>query len=279
MQKIENCSFEGERALFKRSDLTIVGCRFHDGESPLKEGRNIETSECSFEWKYPMWYGKNIKAIHCRFEEMARAGMWYDEGIRFEDCLLICPKGFRRSKEVELERVEFVNAEETLWECESVSIKDVKAKGSYLLMNSKKVSVDNLDLVGNYPFDGCEDIEVSNSRLISKDAFWNCKRVVVRDSYIEGEYFGWNSEDVTLINCEIRSHQGFCYMSNIKLVNCKVVDSDLTFEYCKDIDADILTSVDSVKNPISGRIKLEGYGELIFDDPDVDPSKTKIEKR
>ena len=279
MQKIENRSFEGERALFKRSDLTIVGCRFHDGESPLKEGMNIEASECSFEWKYPMWYGKNIKVVHCRFEEMARAGMWYDEGIRFEDCLLICPKGFRRSKEVELEKVEFVNAEETLWECESVSIKDVKAKGNYLLMNSKKVSIDNLDLVGNYPFDGCEDVEVSNSRLISKDAFWNCKRVVVRDSYIEGEYFGWNSEDVTLINCEIHSHQGFCYMSNVKLVNCKVVDSDLTFEYCKDIDADILTSVASIKNPISGCIKLEGYGELIYDDPDIDPSKTKIEKR
>ena len=96
------------------------------------------------------------------------------------------------------------------------------------------------------------------------------------NSTIIGEYIGWNSKNVTFINCVIESHQGFCYMKNVKLVNCKVINSDLTFEYSEQIDADIITEVDSIKNPYSGVIKVKDVKTLIMDEDRVDPSQTKV---
>ena len=50
----------GERALFKARDLQIEDCIFADGESPLKESRNIHVVSSSFQWKYPFCYSKDI---------------------------------------------------------------------------------------------------------------------------------------------------------------------------------------------------------------------------
>ena len=58
--------------------------------------------------------------------------------------------------------------------------------------------------------------------------------------------------------------------------NCKLLNTDLCFELCEDIEADISSNIDSVKNPISGMIKAESIGELIMDEKYIDPSKTKI---
>ncbi|MBP5693967.1 MAG: DUF3737 family protein, partial [Bacilli bacterium] len=71
----------------------------------------------------------------------------------------------------------------------------------------------------------------------------------------------------------IESNQGFCYMENVKLINCTLKDTTLSFEYST-VDAEINSKIDSVKNPISGRIICEGIDELITDDCDI--SKTTI---
>ena len=276
MKEIANQSFEGERSLFHLQNAVVDHCEFLEGESPLKESSNLRVEECTFTWKYPFWYGRDIEVSDCHLLEMARAGMWYDRNISFSNCVLECPKGFRKCIGVSLEKCQFTNGDETLWWNENVIIKNTQIKGNYLLMGSKQIKIDGLELHGNYPFDGCEDIEISNSTLYAKDAFWNCKNVVVKNSFIEGEYFGWNSENVTLIDCEIRSHQGFCYMKNVKLIRCKIIDTDLSFEYCDNIDAEVLTKIDSIKNPRSGKIVCAGYGELIQDDPAIDRSKIEI---
>ena len=65
-------------------------------------------------------------------------------------------------------------------------------------------------------------------------------------------------------------------MKNLKLVNCKLVDTDLCFEYCSDIDAEIVSDVMSIKNPVSGVIKVQSVGEIIRDDPALDHGKTNI---
>ena len=175
-----------------------------------------------------------------------------------------------------LGEVEIIHAEENIWKCDGVKLFRVKARGDYLGFNSKNVEVDGLYLEGNYLFDGGENIVVRNSTLYSKDSFWNCKNVTIINSSIIGEYIGWNSENVTLINCVIESHQGFCYMKGVKLINCKVINSDLTFEYSEDIDADIITEVDSIKNPYSGVIKVKDVKTLILDEKFVDCSKIKV---
>ena len=272
-----NQHFTGERALFQTSFATIDHCLFDDGESPLKESHDFQVTETTFGWKYPLWYSHDFQVADSTFLEMGRAGIWYSYDFRFSKIHFIAPKGFRKCHDFVLDHVEFTDALETLWWCHDFVLTDIKAvNGPYFCAGSHDFKIERLDLVGNYAFDGVHDVEVSSSRLITKDAFWNSKNVVVRDSYIEGEYFGWNSENITLINCEIKSHQGFCYMKNITLIDCKVVDSDLCFEYCENIDATITTKVDSIKNPISGRIVVKEVGELIRDDKNLDTNATEI---
>ena len=166
-------------------------------------------------------------------------------------------------------------AYETLWNCENVQLCKVCAVGDYFGMGSENISAENLTIDGNYVFDGAKNINIKGARLISKDAFWNCENVTVTDAVIIGEYLGWNSKNVTFINCTIESNQGLCYMENLKLVNCKLVNTDLAFEYST-VDAEVVSEIDSVKNPISGRIKARAIKELIMDDSLVDVSKTEI---
>ena len=148
-------------------------------------------------------------------------------------------------------------------------------KGDYFGFGTSDVVAENLSVDGNYLFDGGRNITVKNSRLISKDAFWNCENVLVENCLIVGEYLGWNSKNVTFIGCTIESNQGMCYMDNVTLRDCKLVNTDLCFEYCT-VDAEISSHIDSVKNPISGRIVAESIGEIIHEPSRVDVSKTEI---
>ena len=169
----------------------------------------------------------------------------------------------------------FTNAQETLWNCKDVELKNVSAKGDYFAMNCDGMDIDRLNLDGNYSFDGVNNAEVQNSRLISKDAFWNCTDVTVYDTYICGEYLGWNSKRLTFINCTIESLQGLCYIDELVMKNCKLINTTLAFEN-SNVDAEIRTKIDSVFNPASGRIKAVGIKELIVEKDKVDPSRTKI---
>ena len=60
MKEINQQFLSGERALFQEHDSRISYCTFADGESPLKESRDLEIDNCLFRWKYPLWYSKNI---------------------------------------------------------------------------------------------------------------------------------------------------------------------------------------------------------------------------
>ncbi|MBP5179449.1 MAG: DUF3737 family protein, partial [Lachnospiraceae bacterium] len=97
--------FKGERALFGSNDLVIKDCVFEDGESPLKECRDLELIGDLFRWKYPLWYCKNVNAVECTWFEMARAGVWYTENISIKDTMIQAPKNFRRCKGITLENV------------------------------------------------------------------------------------------------------------------------------------------------------------------------------
>ena len=275
MKTVADKTFSGERPLYGERDLLVSRCTFGEGESPLKECRNIELDGCVFGWKYPLWYCRNASVTNSVWEEMARAGVWYSSDVTVRDSRIYAPKNFRRCSGLMLENVELPNASETLWDCSNVSLSNVKVCGDYLLMNSRNVTVEGLKLDGNYSFDGGSDIVVRNSRLISKDAFWNCKNVTVYDSYINGEYLGWNSSDLTFINCTIESLQGMCYIDNLKLVNCRLPNTTLAFEYSS-VDAVVDSEIDSVFNPSSGSIKCDRIGELIIERSLVDPSKTII---
>lgn len=267
--------YTGERPLFQGNDLKIYDTIFDEGESPLKESRNIELHNSMFKWKYPLWYAKNITVKNCTWFEMGRAGVWYTDYITVEDSAIEAPKNFRRCHDVTLRNVSFPNAAETLWNCDRVVIDRVTAKGDYFAMNSENMEIHDLTLYGNYSFDGAKNVEIRNSRLLSKDAFWNSENITVYDSFISGEYLGWNAKNLTLINCTIESLQGMCYIDHLVMKNCRLLNTTLAFEYST-VDAQIDGNIDSVMNPSGGIIRADSIGELIMESDKVDPEKTKI---
>ncbi len=269
-------TFEGERPLYGTSDSDIRECVFGTGESPLKECKNINVADSVFTWKYPLWYCRDVNVKNTKWEEMARAGVWYTDNITIDSCHIDAPKNFRRCGNAAISNTEFTNAAETMWGCTGLKLDNVTVRGGdYLAMNSSNITVNKLDLEGNYAFDGCSNVDVTRSRLMSKDAFWNCRNVTVRDSYISGEYLGWNSENLTFIGCTIESDQGMCYINDLKLIDCKLINTTLAFEFSS-VECDIDSDIDSVLNPSSGMIRCGTIGELIIEHDRVDRTKTII---
>ena len=265
----------GERALFASQDMDIYDSIFDQGESPLKESRDIRLYNSMFKWKYPLWYCRNIQAEDCTWFDMARAGVWYTDNIEVDRALIEAPKNFRRCDGVKLKHVNFVNAEETLWNCKNIEMTDVQARGDYFAMNCENIEIQNFELVGNYSFDGVKHMTMKNAKLLSKDAFWNTDQVTVYDSFISGEYLGWNAKNLTLINCTVESLQGMCYIDNLVMKNCKLINTTLAFEYST-VEADICSHIDSVINPTSGTITADSIGELILEKDRIKPELTRI---
>jgi len=274
--EINQQTLTGERALFQGHDLHITNSTFVDGESPLKHSQNVAIDHTIFKWKYPLWYTHHAQLDHTTWQPDAHAGIWYTDDLTMRHSLVRATKTFRHASNITLDDVTFANAGETLWWCQDVRLDNVTATGDYFGMNSENVVAHNLKITGNYAFDGSKNVEVHNSTFITHDAFWNCDNVTVYDSTIIGEYLAWNTKNITFVNCWLESDQGLCYVDHLTLKNCSLINTDLAFEYCTDIDATINTAIDSVKNPVNGTITAPAIGQVIFDDPAIDPQTTTI---
>ena len=257
MKEYKQGYFAGERALFSTHGARIISSVFEAGESPLKESSQLYIEDTIFGWKYPLWYCRDVSLKNTTLLEGARSGIWYTHGISIENSVIEAPKTFRRSSDITLLGVNMPKAQETLWNCSDISIKDVTAAGDYFGLNSEDIVCDNFTINGNYLFDGAKNVTVKNSKLISKDAFWNTENVRVENSLIIGEYLGWNSKNVTFIGC-------------------KLINTTLAFEYSS-VDAELIGSVESVKNPLpESRIYADEIKEIILDGEYTDPERVEI---
>lgn len=277
MKELSGLILTGERAAYASKDTKFINCTFDDGESPLKESRNIIIDNCSFKWKYPLWYCVSVEVYNSTWYEMGRSGIWYTKNISIYNSLINSPKQFRYSSDIKLIDCKLPLADETMWKCDNIELRNVYIKGDYFGMNCRNIILDNVTIDGNYCFDGGCNIKAKNCVFNSKDSFWNCDNVVIENSKIVGEYACWNTKSITFINCEIDSTQGFCYMDNIKLIGCKLYNTNLSFELCSNIDAEVITTIESIKNPINGIIRCKGYNELILDSNIINPKNTIIE--
>ena len=266
MDLIKDQYFEGERPMYARHGLRIENVTIGPGESSLKEGSDLEAEECEFQGKYPFWECKNVTIKNCIFREGGRAAIWYSKDIEMADCLVEAPQMFRRISDLKLENVKFPNALETFWDCKDIEAKDIEAdKGDYIFMHCSDIKIDGFRLQGNYSFQYAKDVVIRNADMDTKDAFWEAEDVTVYDSRINGEYLGWYSKNLHLVNCKIGGTQPLCYCENLVLENCVFEeDADLAFEY-SDVEASIIGPVTSVKNPRSGRINADSYGEVVLD--------------
>ncbi len=277
MKQIIGESFGGERPLFATRNLKLDNVIIHKGESALKECGNIEAVNCTFEGKYPFWHNDGFVLKGCHFTEGARAALWYSRNLEMSDTQIDAPKMFREMDNIKLENVNIPDAAETLWMCRGIKLKNVTASnGDYIMSHCKDIEIDNLKLNGNYSFQYCKNVVIRNSVLNTKDAFWNSEDVTVYDSEINGEYLGWHSKNLHLVNCKISGTQPLCYAHNLIMENCTMADdADLAFE-SSTVNATIRSSVKSVKNPSSGCIKADSYGEIIIDENIKAPADCKL---
>ena len=267
MDIIENKKFDLERSLYNLKDTKVINCTFegiNDGESVLKEAKNIEVVNCSFSLRYPLWHNDYFKVIDCNFDELSRAPLWYSNNGEIHRARINVIKALRECNVIKIKNC-YIDSNEFGWKCKDISIVKSRINSEYAFFDSKNIKLDNVNFSGKYSFQYINTLRIENCFLNTKDAFWHSENVVVKDSIVKGEYLAWFSKNITFINCTIVGTQPFCYVENLKLVNCKMIDTDLSFEYSS-VDADVINVIDSIKNPKSGVIKCLGVKEVINED-------------
>lgn len=261
---IEHKNFPHERDLYGVRGAVLRHCTFEgeeDGESALKEAADIALSDCRMELRYPLWHDRRVRLERVTMTPSCRAALWYSHDVEIIDSDLGGIKALRECTHADIRDSRIVSPEFG-WRSRHVSITGGSLESEYAFLQATDVSLDGVAFGGKYAFQYVKRLSVRGCRLNTKDAFWHTKDVTVRDSVVKGEYLGWYSENLTFVNCTIVGTQPLCYCKNLTLVDCRMEETDLSFEY-SDVQATVLGSVLSVKNPRSGRIVADDYGEIL----------------
>lgn len=267
MTIIEHLNLDEERALYGSRNTLIRNCSFSgpaDGESALKECRDITVEDCEFHLRYPFWHVTSARVKGITMTESCRAAFWYDRDLHVSDAKLGGIKAFREMDDCSLHSCT-IDSKEFGWMCRGLKVADCKLTTEYPFLHCSDLEIEGLEMQGKYSFQYCENLVIRNSNLDTKDAFWHAKNVTVYDSVIKGEYLAWYSENLRLVRCKIIGTQPLCYCRGLILEDCQMVGCDLSFEN-SDVQARVLGSIDSVKNPHIGRIQADSIGEIILDD-------------
>lgn len=271
MKVIENKTFDMERALYGSDGVLVRNCSFDgpaDGESAFKEGRNIETTHCFFNLRYPFWHDRGLTITNSEMTGLCRAALWYSDHVEITDTKLHGIKALRECSDVVIRNCDIISPEFG-WSVRGIRMEDTRAVSEYFMMRSENLIFRGVTFQGKYSFQYIKNASFENCVFDTKDAFWHGENITVKDSVVKGEYLAWYSDGLTLINCKIIGTQPLCYCKNLKLIDCEMIDTDLAFEK-SEVEAVITTKIDSIKNPLSGWIRVPEVGELIMDDEDAE---------
>ncbi len=264
--KYENLTLDEERALYGLDGADIISCKFEgpaDGESALKECKNLNVKGCDFLLRYPLWHAANVDMSGCKMTETCRAAMWYDKNMKITDCELGGIKALRECSDIEISKSSALSTEFG-WMCRNIKLKDFELTSEYPFFHTDTMDVENLKMKAKYSFQYTKDVTIRNSFLDTKDAFWHSENVTVTDSIIEGEYLAWYSKNLHLIRCKIIGTQPLCYCENLIMEDCTMEETDLSFENSS-VEATVKGNILSVKNPETGFIKADSISEIILD--------------
>lgn len=273
---IKEKQLDEERALYHLKNTDVIDCIFAgptDGESALKEARDVTIENCTFSLRYPLWHVRKFTMKNTTMDELTRAAIWYAEDALIEHSTMGGIKAVRECKNMIIKDCK-IDSQEFGWKSEGIEMENTEIISEYLFLDSKNVSLKNVTMKGKYSFQYMENLEIENCELDTKDAFWHSKNVTVRNSIIKGEYLGWFSEGLTFIDCKIIGTQPLCYCKNLNLIHCTMEDTNLSFEY-SEVTADIKGHIISIKNPKEGVIIVDTVGEIIKEDP-VMPCNGKV---
>ena len=180
MEKSVRQVYTGERALFHARDMHLVEPTFADGESPLKESKNIVLENGIFRWKYPLWYSEDIKATGCNLFNTARAGIWYTRNITFTDGVIEAPKTFRRS------------------DCEGLTL-----TGDYSFDGAENVTVGNSKILSKDSFWNSKNVTVRDSFVSGEYLGWNAENLTLINCTIESLQGFCYIKNLRLVNCRL----------------------------------------------------------------------------
>ncbi len=277
MRRVERERFPNERDLYGSDGLYLKSCAFdgeEDGESALKESRNIVLEDCFLNLRYPLWHDENVKLMRAEMTQNCRAALWYTHNVTIGESKLQGIKAVRECVNVCVRDTDVVSPEFG-WKSRTLVFERCAIESEYAFLLSADLTLRNTEFSGKYSFQYVENAVIEDCRLDTKDAFWHAKNITVKNCIVKGEYLGWYSENVTFIDCTIIGTQPLCYCKGLKLINCKTVACDLAFEY-SEVDARIVGSIDSVKNPRAGKIVADQIGELIYTEDSVYPCECEV---
>ncbi len=280
MKIIENKNFPNERDLYGINDVLIGNCSFDgeaDGESALKEARNVKLESCFMNLRYPLWHDENVELDGVKMTDKCRAALWYTRSLKIKNSEMFGIKALRECSDVDIRSTKIVSPEFG-WKSRDIYMKDCDIESEYLFLLSSGIKLDGIKFKGKYSFQYVENVTIENSMLDTKDAFWHSKNVTVRNSVVKGEYLAWYSENLTLENCKIIGTQPLCYCKNLRLVDCETEGCDFSFEY-SDAEVTVRGNILSVKNPKSGRIIADSIGEIILTPDSKYPCNAEIKER
>ncbi len=271
---IDNQTFGQERALYGTSDLLLQNCAFEgeeDGESALKECKNITVRDTLCRLRYPFWHDEELTLERVRMTDTCRAPLWYDRGVHISDSELHGTKALRECTDVTVTGCDIMSAEFG-WATRALTMRRCRAEGEYFLLRGEDITMDEVSFRGKYSFQYVKNAVLENCTLDTKDAFWHAENVTLRNCELKGEYLAWYAVNLRLEHCRITGTQPFCYCRGLVLDNCELHGADLAFERST-VEATVTTPVISIKNPLAGVIRVPAVGELIFD---LDEAKGQV---
>ena len=227
--------------MYGSRELIVRSCSFDgpaDGESAFKECTDITAEHCFFNLRYPFWHVHGLKISDSEMTENCRASLWYSDHIEITGTKMHGIKALRECSDVLIRDCDIISPEFG-WSTRGIRMEDTTAVSEYFMMRSEDITFRNVAFTGKYSFQYIKNAVFENCTFDTKDAFWHGENILVRNSVVKGEYLAWYSNGLTFENCKIIGTQ-----------------------------PQIITSVVSIKNPLSGTISVPAVGEVIRDDPD-----------
>lgn len=151
---IEGRNFDEERALYHLQDTEVKRCTFageQDGESVLKEARNIKVSQCEFSLRYPLWHVQKYELVNSTLDENTRAPIWYSNHGIINECKINGIKMLRECGNTQISDCE-IDSKEFGWKCHDIEINNSKIYSEYIFLDSKNIKLNYVTFSGKYSF-------------------------------------------------------------------------------------------------------------------------------
>ena len=236
-----------------------------DGKFAFKECRNITIENSNIFLKYNFWQCHNLCLNNSNFKLSALSPIWNSKNIEIIKCEILGPNACRNCTNLIIKNSQ-INSDDFCWKSDGIKFEKNNISGNNILLDSSNINIQSCDFIGKNSLQYTKNINICNTNIDDKNCLWHAKNVYCKNCKIIGEHLGWYCENAVFEDCHIDSIQPFCYCKKLKLINCKMDNCILAFEY-SDIEADIHSHIDSIKNVLNGKILVDSYGEYIRDDP------------